>query len=828
MYSYDEVYSKTLEYFNGDDPLARVWISKYCLKDQKGNYYELTPDDMHRRIAKEFARIEKKYAFPIPEETIYGLLKDFKYLVPQGSPMWGIGNNFILTSLSNCFVIGSPYDSYSGILKTEQQMISIMKRRGGVGVAIDTLRPKNMPTTSVSEKSSGVVLFSERYSNATREVAQDGRRGALMISCRVTHPDILDLIKAKADLTKVTGANVSVMVTDKFMEAVKCDGDYEVFFESGKGSVRQSISARLVWEQIVHNAYKSAEPGVIFWDTVLRESPADCYADSGYNTISTNPCGEVPLSANDSCRLMAINLYSYVINPFDVDGAYFDFTLLQEHVVLFQRLMDDLVDLEIEKIESIIKKVENDDGPEDLKFVELELWNNILMMAMNGRRTGLGVTGIGDTLAALNMRYGSSDAIEFIVKVQQSIAVNSYMSSIQMAAERGSFPVWSIGKEKDNPFIVRVLSYFEENGKNDVLMLYKKFGRRNIANLTIAPTGTVSQLTQTTSGIEPLFLPVYKRRRKTVNVSNAVFIDPNGDMWEEYKVIHPKFQVWYNKNFSRLGYVERKEIQDMTDVEIDELVSKSPYYQSISSGIDWIAKVEMQGKLQKWVDHSISVTVNLPSNITEGLVSQVYMKAWESGCKGCTIYREGSRQGILVSGQKRGSEIVYKDAPKRPEVLVCDIYHKTVLGKNWVILVGLLNGKPYEIFAFEKLSSIELPKDVVKGEIRKVKKRHYCLSVVKNDKRYMVDNILTYLKDDEKTGTRRYSLMLRSGVKPLYIVQQIEKYASVVSFDKAVSRVLKNYINGEKSGNLCPICGSPLIFEDGCERCLNGDYSVCG
>lgn len=834
MYTYEEVYSKTLEYFHGDDVLARIWISKYCLKDQKGNYYEATPDDMHRRIANEFARIEKNYPNPIPEEDIYSLLKDFKYLIPQGSPMWGIGNPFMLTSLSNCFVIDSPYDSYAGIIKSEQQMISIMKRRGGVGLSIDTLRPKDMPTTSVSEKSSGLVLFSERYSNTTREVAQDGRRGALMISCRVDHPDILHIIRAKADLTKITGANMSIMITDEFMRAVRDDREYEVFFESSKGSVRHSLSARLVWNEIIHNAWKVAEPGVLFWDTILRESPADCYAEEGYRTTSTNPCGEIPLCPYDSCRLMALNLYSYVEHPFE-DNSYFNFRLLKDHVNAAQQLMDDLIDLEIEKIKLVIDKLENDDDPEDLKPIELNLWKGILNKAVNGRRTGLGVTAIGDMLAALELQYGTDEAIDFIEEVQRTIAVESYKASIEMAEERGCFPIWSKEKEQNNPFIDRIVSWLnedfrtEEGQENTLVWHYEKYGRRNIANLTIAPTGTVSQLTQTTSGIEPVFLPIYKRRRKTPDPARSVFVDQKGDMWEEYRVIHPKFQVWYDKNWNKIGGSEKKSIQDMTDVEVEELVKKSPYYKSTSNDVDWVAKVRMQGRVQQWVDHSISVTVNLPKEATEELVSQVYMTAWESGCKGCTVYRDGSRQGILLSDKQKEEEgLVYKNAPKRPEVLDCDIYHKTALGKDWTVVVGLLNSKPYEIFAFEQLPHSDFPKEISKGKIKKVKKRHYRLSGVRNEKEYVIDNILPYLNDNEKTGTRRYSLMLRSAIKPVYIVQQIEKYADITSFDKVISRVLKNYTNGEKSGDSCPSCGSALIFEDGCEKCPNGDYSKCG
>lgn len=838
MYLYSEVYQSSLNYFKGDDVLARIWIDKYCLKDNQKNYYELNPDDMHRRMAREFARIEQNYSNPMLEDYIYNLMKGFEYIIPQGSPMAGIGNNHILTSLSNCYVLKSPFDSYQGILHTEQQMISIMKRRGGVGFAIDSLRSKDMPTTSVSEKSSGVVLFSERYSNATREVAQDGRRGALMLSCRVTHPDILDLIKAKADLNKITGANISVMITDDFMNAVKEGKDYEVYFESSKGDFRKKVSARLVWKEIVHNAWKSAEPGVLFWDTILRESPADCYVKEGFKTISTNPCSELPLCEADSCRLIAINLFSYVKNPF-TPNSEFDWGLFGEHVRAAQRLSDDLVDLEIEKIDKIIDKIENDDDPDFLKKTELELWQTIRQKAINGRRTGLGITGEGDMIAALGYRYGSDDCIRFVEMVHREMATYSYSESIILAKERGCFPIWNESKEDRNPFINRVLNYLQTDFMVDrgeecpIVWDYERYGRRNIANLTIAPTGTTSQLSQVTSGIEPLFLPVYKRRRKTTDPSKIVFTDPNGDTWEEYRVIHPKFQMWHDLNWFKLDshlfdIDYRKDIESMTDKEIDELVKLSPYCKSTSNDVDWVAKVKMQGAIQKWVDHSISVTVNLPKEATEELVSEVYMKAWESGCKGCTVYRDGSRAGVLLSDKKE-DEIVYYSAPKRPEILDCDIYHKTVLGQNWIVLVGLYKSKPYEIFAFEKISEIKwFSNDIKKGKIRRVKGGHYRLINYSDKGECLIDNIIPLLKDDEQTGTRKYSLYLRHGVKPVYIVQQIDKYATITSFDKVIARVLKNYTNGEQTGDTCPNCHAKLIFADGCEKCPNGDYSRCG
>lgn len=969
MYKYEEVYEASLAYFMGDDAVTRIWISKYCLKDQQGNYYEITPDDMHKRLAREFARIECRYSHSIVEEVIYNLLKNFKYIIPQGSPMAGIGNEFTMTSLSNCFVVDSPFDSYPGIIHTEQEMISIMKRRGGVGLSIHSLRPKDMPTTSVSEKSSGLVLFSERYSNATREVAQDGRRGALMLSCRVTHPDILQFIEAKVDTKKITGANVSIMIDDGFMEAVKSDTDYEVFFESTKGDIRQKLRARAVWDKIVINAWKSAEPGILFWDTILRESPADCYAEKGYRTIGTNPCfvgdsliltskgyksfeelkwsggklykerelplfinengeavigrvwsngfknvirvtfdnlsylectpshifklidesecvannllgkivkgfdnnhskvtkievagirevfdfnlisdnhwgvvggkivhncGELPLCEKDSCRLMVLNLYSYVKNPF-TPQAEFDKGLFIDHVNIAQRLMDDMVDLEIEKVDAIIKKIANDDDPIHLKSIELNLWKGIRDKAVNGRRTGLGITGEGDMIAAMGLRYGSEEATRFAVDIHRTLAIESYKASVEMAEERGCFPIWDLQKEKQNPFISRLIesTLTGEDGldylsQENWIEKYMRVGRRNIANLTIAPAGTVSSLTNTTSGIEPCFLPVYKRRRKTNEKERSVFTDEKGDMWEEYKVIHPKFRIWYEINWERLG-THNYPIELMTDQEIEGLVSKSPYYKSCSNDVDWVSKVKMQGEVQKWIDHSISVTVNLPKEATVEIVDQVYRMAYESGCKGVTVYRDGSRSGILLSNKKEEeNEIVYRDAPKRLEVLDADIYTKTALGKDWTVLVGLLKGKPFEIFAFEQLSQIQFPREIKRGKIKKVKGQHYQLIGERNGKEYMVDNIISLLKDDEKTQTRRYSLDLRHGIKPVWSVQQIDKYADITSFDKVISRVLKNYTNGEKSGDTCPLCHSKLIFEDGCEKCPNGDFSKCG
>jgi ribonucleoside-diphosphate reductase alpha chain len=827
MYSYEEAIEASLKYFKGDKLATDAFISKYALKDVKGNLLERTPDDMHKRLAREFSRIENNYPNPLPEDEIYNLLKDFKYIIPGGSPMMGIGNDNLLTSLSNCFVIGSPYDSYSGIMNTEQQMVSVMKRRGGVGVAIDSLRSKNIPTTSVSEKSSGVVLFSERYSNTTREVAQDGRRGALMISCRVDHPDIVDFIEAKTDLNKITGANVSVMITDSFMEAVKNDSDYELYFEMPSGlRYGKFTSARSVWNKIIQSAWKSAEPGVLFWDTILRESPADCYAQYGFKTVSTNPCGEIPLSPFDSCRLMALNLYSYVVNPF-TNNSYFDYELFDNHVHIAQRLMDDIVDLEVEKINSIIKKIENDVDPEELKQVELKTWRKIKEAAINGRRTGLGITAEGDMLAALGLRYGSDEGIEVSERVHKIMAVSSYKSSIEMAKERGCFPVCNTELEKNNPFLKRIFPtlYCEAND-------YHKYGRRNIANLTIAPTGTVSLMTQTTSGIEPVFMVRYKRKRKVQVKGKNTTTDNQGDIWEEYYVIHPKFIDWYELNWYKIDsnwfdINYKPSIEDCDDETFNKIFKASPYYKSTANDIDWVAKVKMQGRIQKWIDHSISVTVNLPNNTTVETVDKIYMTAYEVGCKGLTIYRDGCRQGILTNIESKSSEFNYIDAPKRGKSLNCDIYTKTALGRDFTIIVGLMNEKPYEIFAFEQLSNTEFPKDIKKGVLTKTKSRVYKLSGVRGDKEYMVENILSLMKEDELVNTRRYSLQLRHGINPFYIHEQIDKYATITSFDKVIGRVLKMYTNGEKTKDLCPQCGSLLVMQDGCEKCPNCIYSKC-
>ncbi len=834
MYKYEEVYQHTLDYFNSDHLATTIWIDKYCLKDNQGNLYEKTPWDMHKRLAKEFARIESKYKNPLKEDEIFGLLDDFKYLIPQGSPMAGIGNDYLITSLSNCFVVDSPYDSYSGIFKTEQQMVAIMKRRGGVGLSIDSLRPKNIPTSSVSKKSSGIVLFSERYSNATREVAQDGRRGALMLSCRVDHPDIIDFIEAKTDKNKITGANVSIMITDEFMDAVTAGSTYEVYFENEKGWTSEDFDAKEVWNLIIKNAWKSAEPGVLFWDTILRESVANGYGVEWVET-STNPCGEIPLCPYDSCRLMAINLFSYVKYKF-TSKAEFDADLFIEHVIKFQRIMDDLVDLEIEKIDQIIDKIEKEFDPEDLKVVELQMWTKIRKKAVEGRRTGLGITAMGDMLAAMGLTYGTKEATDFAENVIQALARASFTSSVILAQERSSFPIWDKEKEQNNPYITRILKSFSKDSEKpvydieDIALLdsYYKYGRRNISSLTIAPTGTVSILTQTTSGIEPVFLPIYKRRRKVNDPDLAVFTDDKGDMWEEYNVFHHKFVEWYiiESQCSHCPELAIEALENASVEDLEKIVELSPYYNACSNDVDWVEKVRMQGKLQKWIDHSISVTVNIPKETDIETVEMIYKTAYESGCKGITIYRDGSRTGVMVSGDD--GAIIYHDSPKRPKTLDCDIYHISRGGEPFTVLVGKLGDKPYEIFVINQLENFEFCKKIEKGTITKVKKGLYKLKGTHGEKEYTIEDIVSRLEEDERKQTRNFSTMLRHGISPVHIVDQIESYATISAFDRVTAKALRNYINGEKSKLTCDKCGNGLRYEEGCLKCASCGFNKCG
>ncbi|HNQ19999.1 MAG TPA: adenosylcobalamin-dependent ribonucleoside-diphosphate reductase, partial [Bacteroidales bacterium] len=713
--TYEEAIARSIEYFHGDQLAATVWVNKYAIKDSEGNIYELTPDDMHWRLANELSRIEKNYPNPLSADLIYSLLKDFKYIIPQGGPMAGIGNNFQISSLSNCFVIGNQCDSYGGIMKTDEEQVQLMKRRGGVGHDLSHIRPKGSPVKNTALTSTGVVPFMERYSNSTREVAQDGRRGALMLTISIKHPDAEDFINAKTDLSKVTGANISVKIDDEFMRCVIEDKPYIQQFpiDSPTPKVTKSIDARKLWQKIIHNAWKSAEPGVIFWDTVIKESVPDSYADLGFRTTSTNPCGEIPLCPYDSCRLLAINLYSYVINPF-TKKAYFDFDLFKEHVAYAQRIMDDILDLELEKIDQIIAKIDADPEPFDIKRTERELWVKIKDKAIQGRRTGIGITGEGDMLAALGLQYGSDAAIDFSEEVHKTLAINVYKSSVRLAIDRGAFPIFDFEKEKNNPFINRLFAI--DPALEDEM---KKHGRRNISMLTIAPTGSVSILTQTTSGIEPVFSIFYKRRRKvnpndkTVKIS---FVDELGDAWEEYNVFHPKFLTWLEIN----GYSINDITSNFSDDKINELIQQSPYYHATSADVDWVAKVRMQGRIQKYVDHSISVTINLPENVEENLIDTLYRTAWESGCKGVTVYREGSRSGVLVSGNNEKNEFGETHAPKRPKKLEADVIRFVNEDEEWIAVVGLYNNRPYEIFT-GKAEHLYIPKDITKGFVIKEK-----------------------------------------------------------------------------------------------------------
>ena len=721
QYMPEDIMKSSIEYFGGDELAANVWMNKYALRDED-KIYELNPDMMHHRLASEFARIERNYPNPMSEETIYGLLKDFKYIIPQGSPMSGIGNNFQVVSLSNCFVIGNSgaSDSYGGIMKIDQEQVQLMKRRGGVGHDLTHIRPAGSPVKNSALTSTGIVPFMERYSNTTREVAQGGRRGALMLSISIKHPNAEQFIDAKLEQGKITGANVSVKVTDEFMECVR-DGkpfvqQYPV--DSPNPIVRQEIDARKLWNKIIHNAWASAEPGVLFWDTILRESVPDCYADFGYRTVSTNPCGEIPLCPYDSCRLIAVNLFSYVKNPFTPE-AEFDFDLFRDHITKAQRLMDDLIDLELEKVNKILAKIDADPESDDIKSVERNLWLNIKMKCLEGRRTGLGITAEGDMLAGMNLRYGTDEATDFAVKVQRTLACAAYGSSVTMAKERGSFPLYDANREKLNPFIMRLA---EADPKMYAEMIQN--GRRNIALLTIAPTGTVSICTQTTSGIEPVFLVSYKRRKK-INPNDKdtskhkVVKDENGDYFEEYNVLHPKFIDWLKLK----GYTT-EQIDKMEDKEIDSLIAQSPYYKATSADIDWVNKVKMQGAIQKWVDHSISVTVNIPKETSEEIVSTIYQTAWESGCKGCTIYRDGSRHGVLVSKSenKNCNEFIESKAPKRPKKLEAEVVRFKNDKEDWIAVVGMYEQRPYEIFT-GRAENFVLPKWVEKGWVIRVKEK---------------------------------------------------------------------------------------------------------
>jgi len=832
IYSHEEAVEASIQYFNGDELAARVWANKYALKDSFGNLYEKTPDDMHHRLAREIHRIERKYKNPLSEELIYSVLKDFKYIVPQGGPMTGIGNDYQIASLSNCFVIGNDgsSDSYGGIMKIDQEQVQLMKRRGGVGHDLSHIRPKGTPVLNSALTSTGVVPFMERYSNSTREVAQDGRRGALMLSISIKHPDSGKFIDAKLENGKVTGANVSVKLTDDFMKAVE---DKTLFRQqypvnSSKPKFEKDIDAVQLWSKIIHNAWKSAEPGVLFWDTIIKESVPDCYADLGYATVSTNPCGEIPLCPYDSCRLLAINLFSYVNEPF-TGKAEFDFELYKEHVGLAQRIMDDIIDLELEKIDAILAKIDADPEIDELKIVERNLWSNIRKKSEEGRRTGIGITAEGDMLAGLGFRYGNDDATNFSVEVHKTLALETYKSSTYLAKERGPFAIYDAEREKNNPFILRMKDADPVMYNNMV-----KFGRRNIALLTIAPTGTTSLMTQTTSGIEPIFSTFYKRRRK-VNPNDLdvkiAFKDEIGDSWEEFNVFHHKFIDWL-----KLNNYDPDEVTRMGDEEIEKIIAKSPYYKATANDVDWIAKVRMQGAIQKWVDHSISVTINLPADAKEELVSELYLTAWKSGCKGATVYRDGSRDGVLIAGKSE----IRPERPKRPKVLDCDVIRFNINEEKWVAFVGLKESRPYEIFtgiADEEIFPI--PKSIIKGKIIKNRDddgntRYDFQYTDKYGYKKTMGGLSHMFKPEFWNYAKLISGVLRHEMPISDVVNLIQSLRldseSINNWKNGVERALKKYIpNGTKAKGKCGECGSDnLVYEEGCLICKDCGSSKCG
>ena len=861
-YSFDEAFEASLRYFGGDELAARVWVNKYAMKDSFGNIYEKSPEDMHWRIANEVARMEQKYKNPISAQEIFGLLDHFRYIIPAGSPMTGIGNNYQIASLSNCFVIGldGDADSYGAILRIDEEQVQLMKRRGGVGHDLSHVRPKGSPVNNSALTSTGLVPFMERYSNSTREVAQDGRRGALMLSVSIKHPDAEAFVDAKMEEGKVTGANVSVKITDSFMEAAVNDRPFVQQFpiDAERPVYKKEISARELWEKIVHNAWKSAEPGVLFWDTIIRESLPDCYADLGFRTVSTNPCGEIPLCPYDSCRLLSINLYSYVKNPF-TEEATFDFDLFRKHALLAQRLMDDIVDLEMEKIDRIMEKIKSDPQNDEVKHAEYHLWEKIKEKSGKGRRTGVGITAEGDMIAAMGLRYGTEEATKFAVEVHKTLALSAYRSSVTMAQERGAFSIFEAERERNNPFVLRI--------KEADPQLYSdmmKHGRRNIACLTIAPTGTTSLMTQTTSGIEPVFLPVYTRRRKVNPNDTDVhvdYVDEVGDSFEEYIVYHKKFLEWMKIN----GLDTTKKY---TQAEINDLVKRSPYYKATANDVDWLMKVRMQGAIQKWVDHSISVTVNLPNNVDEALVNKLYVEAWRSGCKGCTIYRDGSRSGVMISVSKKdkkkkndngretsqdsdlnSSEEKHEHVctppqvvEERPQVLDCDVVRFQNNKEKWVAFVGLLDGYPYEIFTGlqDDDEGIVLPKSVTKGKIIKQtntdgthrydfqfeNKRGYKTTVEGLSEKFNPE-YWNYAK--LISGVLRYRMPIDHVI---HLVGSLQlKDESINTWKNGVERALKKYVTDGTtvSGQTCPICGQEtLVYQEGCLICTNCGASRCG
>jgi len=851
-YTYQQAYEASLKYFDGDELAARVWATKYALKDSFGHLFELTPDDMHRRIAREIARIENKYPNPLSKDRLFELMSHFRYIVPQGSPMAGIGNNFQVGSLSNCFVVGldGEPDSYGGILKIDEEQVQLMKRRGGVGHDLSHIRPKGSPVKNSALTSTGLVPFMVRYSNSTREVAQDGRRGALMLTVSIKHPDAESFIDAKMEEGKVTGANVSVRIDDAFMQAAVEGKPYHQQYpiDSDKPLYEKETDAARLWNKIVHNAWRSAEPGILFWDTITRESVPDCYADLGFKTISTNPCGEIPLCPYDSCRLIAINLYSYVNNPFTPE-AYFDFDQFAEHVACAQRMMDDIIDLEMEKIEKILDKIKSDPETQEVKTTELNLWNKIRNKTLKGRRTGVGTTGEGDMIAAMGLRYGTPEATEFSVSVHKALALAAYGSSVQMAKERGAFEIYDAKREENNPYINRLREASPELYEEMV-----KYGRRNIACLTIAPTGTTSLLTQTTSGIEPVFMPVYKRRRK-VNPSDkdvhVDLVDENGDSFEEFIVYHHKLVTWMNIN----GIPVRR---DYTQEELNAIVEKSPYYKATANDVDWVNKVRMQGEVQKWVDHSISVTINLPNDISEEMVGKLYVEAWRSGCKGCTVYRDGSRTGVLVAlsdndkKKEKEKETATGEQParyiaeeehilKRPVELEADVVRFQNKKEKWIAFIGLIDGRPYEIFTgiADDDEGIFCPKSVTKGKIIKAVgedgvKRYDFQFINKRGFKTTIEGLSEKFNPEFWNYAKLISGVLRYGMpipQVLKLVSSLELDSqSINTWKMGVERALKRYIhNGEAAAERCPNCGQDtLVYQEGCLICTNCGTSRCG
>ena len=843
-YTFDEAFRASMEYFGGDELAARVWANKYALKDSYGNIFEQTPTDMHWRIAREVARIENHYPNPLTEQQVFELLDHFRYIVPAGSPMTGIGNDHQVASLSNCFVIGldGDADSYGAVMLMDEEQVQLMKRRGGVGHDLSQLRPKGTPVNNSALTSTGVVPFMERFSNSTREVAQDGRRGALMLSISVKHPDSEAFIDAKMQEGKITGANVSVKLDDEFMQCAIDGKEYTQKFpiDSDAPIVTKKADAKKLWEKIVHNAWKSAEPGVLFWDTILRESIPDCYADLGFRTVSTNPCGEIPLCPYDSCRLLSVNLYSYVVNPFTPE-AYFDFDLFKKHVALAQRIMDDIVDMEMEKIDKIREKVKSDPQADVVKETELHLWQKIKRKSAMGRRTGVGITAEGDMLAAMNLRYGTQEATDFSVEVHKTLALAAYRSSVVMAKERGAFEVYDSEREKNNPFINRI-----REAEPELYADMLKYGRRNIACLTIAPTGTTSLMTQTTSGIEPVFMPVYKRRRKVNPTDTDVhvdFVDESGDSFEEFIVFHHKFLTWMKIN----GYDTEKRY---TQEELDQLVEKSPYYKATANDVDWLMKVRMQGAIQKWVDHSISVTINLPNNVDEQLVNRLYVEAWRSGCKGCTVYRDGSRSGVMIAVEKKDKKKAEEkhicEPPTvtevRPKELECDVVRFQNNKEKWVAFVGLLDGYPYEIFTGlqDDEEGISLPKSVNKGKIIKKidengKKRYDFQFENKRGYKTTVEGLSEKFNPEYWnyakliSGVLRYRMPIANVIK---LVGQLQMDSqSINTWKIGVERALKKYIvdGTEAKGQKCPVCGQEtLVYQEGCLICKNCGSSRCG